>query len=85
MVHIYISNRTFEFRPPATEVVFGESLSGTGTLGNIAGVTESTAKYTGMTKEDPSNPANVAAFDYIAKENLNQFHESQQFGRTWKS
>lgn len=61
------SNRTFEFRPTATEVVFGESLSGTGTLGNIAGVTESSAKYTGMTKEDPSNPASVTVFDYIAK------------------
>ena len=53
--------------PTVREVVFGESLSGTGTLGNIAGVTESTAKYTGMTKEDPSNPASVAAFNYIAK------------------
>jgi len=60
-------NRRFEFRPEPTEVVFGESLSGTGTLGNIAGVTESSAKYTGMTKEDTSNPASVAMFDYISK------------------
>ncbi len=61
------SNRKFEFRPPATEVIFGESLTGTGTFGNIANVTEDSAKYSGMTKEDPSNPAIVASFDYISK------------------
>lgn len=60
-------NRKFECRPVATEVVFGESLTGTGTLGNIAGVTESSAKYSGMTKEDPNNPDSVAFFDYISK------------------
>ena len=35
-----VENRKFEFRPVAMEVVFGESLTGTGTLGNIVGVTE---------------------------------------------
>lgn len=60
-------NRKFEFRPVATSVVFGDSLTGTGTLGNIAGVDESSAKYTGVTKEDTSNPESVAAFDYMSK------------------
>lgn len=60
-------NRRLEFRPVATEVVFGESLTGTGTLGNIAGVSESSAKYTGMTKEDPANPESIAFFDYVSK------------------
>ena len=62
-----VENRKFEFRPTATEVVFGESLTGTGTLGNIAGVTESSAKYSGMTKEDLENPESVAVFDYISQ------------------
>ena len=62
-----VENRKFEFRPVAMEVVFGESLTGTGTLGNIVGVTESSAKYSGMTKEDPENPDSVAVFDYIEK------------------
>lgn len=60
-------NRKFEFRPVATEVVFGDSLTGTGTLGNIAGVTESSARYSAVTKEDPENPESVALFDYISK------------------
>ena len=60
-------SRKFEFRPVASQVVFGDALSGTGTLGNIAGVTESTAKYNGVTKEDTSNPESVAAFNYMSK------------------
>lgn len=60
-------NRRMEMRVPPTEVVFGDSLTGTGTLGNIAGVTEKTAKYTAVTKEDTSNPASVAFFDYATK------------------
>lgn len=60
-------NRRYEFRAAATEVIFGDSLTGTGTLGNIAGVTESTAKYTGVTKEDTNNPESVAAFDFVSK------------------
>ena len=60
-------NRKFEFRPVATSVVFGDSLTGTGTLGNIAGVDETSAKYTGVTKEDTNNPDCVAAFDYMSK------------------
>lgn len=60
-------NRKFQFRPTPSEVVFGDALSGTGTLGNIAGVTESNAKYNGVTKEDTSNPESVSSFDYISK------------------
>lgn len=56
----------YQVRPVATEIVFSD-LTGTGTLGRISGVTESNAKYTGVTKEDVNNPASVAFFDTIEK------------------
>lgn len=56
----------YQVRPVATEIVFSD-LTGTGTLGRISGVTESNAKYTGVTKEDVNNPASVAFFDTIDK------------------
>lgn len=55
-----------EMRTVASEVVFSD-LTGTGTLGRISGVTESTAKYSAVTKEDIENPESVAFFDYIEK------------------
>lgn len=56
----------YQVRPVATEIVFSD-LTGTGTLGRISGVTESNAKYTAVTKEDPNNPVSVAFFDTIEK------------------
>lgn len=56
-----------EVRGPAAEVVFGSDLTGDGTLGKFGGVTEAQAKFSGMVKEDPSNPDSVAYFDYMDK------------------
>ena len=55
---------SFEVRTPALEVVFSD-LTGDGTLGRIAGVTESNAKYTALCKEDTSNLQSVALFDHL--------------------
>ena len=60
------ANCSFEMRPLATEVVFSD-LTGDGTFGKIPGVTEQGAKYNATTKEDITNPASVAFFDYIEK------------------
>tara|TARA_B100001059_G_scaffold187039_1_gene189116 strand:- start:195 stop:1778 length:1584 start_codon:yes stop_codon:yes gene_type:complete len=59
--------RKYAVRPPAMAVVFGDSLTGTGTLGNISGVTEASAKYTAVTKENQDDPASVAFFDFMSK------------------
>ena len=55
-----------ELRAVASAVVFSD-LTGTGTLGRISGVTEASAKYSAVTKEDINNPESVAFFDYIEK------------------
>jgi len=60
------SNCSFEMRSVPTEVVFSD-LTGDGTFGKIPGVTEQGAKYNATTKEDLSNPASVAFFDYVEK------------------
>jgi len=60
------SNCSFEMRTPSVEVVFSD-LTGDGTFGKIPGVTEQGAKYNATTKEDLSNPASVAFFDYVEK------------------
>ena len=57
---------SFEVRPPPIEVVFSD-LTGDGTMGRIPGVTETSAKYTALCKEDISNPESVAFFDFASK------------------
>jgi len=57
---------SFEMRPPPVEVVFSD-LTGDGTMGRIPGVTESSAKYSALCKEDISNPESVAFFDSVNK------------------
>ena len=60
-------NRNFEFRPSGLTVVFGDQLTGNGNMGSIAGVNESTAKYTCLAKENPEDSNSVAMFDYMEK------------------
>ena len=60
------ANCSFEMRTPSVEVVFSD-LTGDGTFGKIPGVTQQGAKYNATTKEDLSNPASVAFFDYVEK------------------
>ena len=59
-------NCSFETRPPPVCVVFSD-LTGDGTMGRIPGVTETSAKYTALCKEDISNPESVAFFDFVTK------------------
>lgn len=56
----------YEVRSPPVEVVFSD-LTGDGTMGRIPGVTESSAKYTALCKEDLSNPDSVAFFDLVSQ------------------
>jgi hypothetical protein len=60
-----VENRRFTTRIQETELEWNDLQSGT--LGKFSGVTPATAKFTGTLKEDTSNPASVAMFDYYAK------------------
>jgi len=54
---------SYEIRPPSVEVIFSD-LTGDGTMGRIAGVTETNAKYTALCKESPESGA---FFDFVSK------------------
>lgn len=69
-------NRNFEFRPTGLTVVFGDQLTGNGNMGSIAGVNESSAKYTCLAKEDPADPNSVSVFDYMEKIQNDVFEHS---------
>lgn len=60
-----VENRRFTTRVEETQLEWNDLQSGT--LGKFSGVTPATAKFTGTLKEDTSNPASVAMFDYYAK------------------